>query len=69
MIASILLRIGVSVKYIVSSPFREMKKARSLLQNFGQGNAKIADKFLVTCLPFDAVIRLYGSSNLYAKQK
>ena len=26
---------GVLVKYIFSAPFREMKKARSLLQNFG----------------------------------
>lgn len=46
-----------------------MKKARSLLQNFEQGNAKTADKFSVACLPFEAVIQLYGSSNLYAKQK
>ena len=69
MIASILLRAGVLVKYILSAPFREMKKARSLLQNFGQLNAKTADKFLVTCLPFEAVILLYGSSILSAKQK
>ena len=92
MIASILLRAGVLVKYILSAPFREirtrpacaikdcgrvprnlvayaMKKARSLLQNFGQLNAKTADKFLVTCLPFEAVILLYGSSVLSAKQK
>ena len=69
MIASILLREGVLVKYIVSSPFRKMKKARSLLQNFGRCNAKKADKFLRTCLPFKAVILLYGSSNLSAKQK
>lgn len=60
-----LLRVGVSVKYIVSAPFR----ARSLLQNFGQVNAKTADKFWMTCLPFEAINRLYGSSNLYAKQK
>jgi len=46
-----------------------MKKARSLLQNFGQLNAKTADKFLATCLPFEAVILLYGSSILSAKQK
>ena len=46
-----------------------MKKARSLLQNFGRCNAKKADKFLRTCLPFKAVILLYGSSNLSAKQK
>ena len=46
-----------------------MKKARSLLQNFGRCNAKTADKFLRTCLPFKAVILLYGSSNLSAKQK
>ncbi|EEG29813.1 hypothetical protein CLOSTMETH_02559 [[Clostridium] methylpentosum DSM 5476] len=39
------------------------------LQNFGQGNAKTADKFWMTCLPFEAVIRLYGSSILFAKQK
>ena len=44
------------------------QKARSLLQNFGQLNAKTADKFLATCLPFEAVILLYGSSNLFAKQ-
>ena len=92
MIASILLRAGVLVKYILSAPFREirtrpacaikdcgrvprnlvayaMKKARSLLQNFGRCNAKTADKFLRTCLPFEAVILLYGSSNLPAKQK
>ena len=59
----------ILVKYILSAPFREMKKARSLLQNFGQLNAKTADKFLVTCLPFEAVILLYGSSILSAKQK
>src|SRR5699024_3116804 len=47
----------------------EIKKARSLLQNFGRCNAKKADKFLRTCLPFKAVILLYGSSNLSAKQK
>ena len=29
---------------------------------------KTADKFLATCLPFEAVILLYGSSNLFAKQ-
>ena len=46
-----------------------MKKARRLLQNFGRLNAKTADKFLATCLPFEAVILLYGSSNLSAKQK
>ena len=92
MIASILLRAGVLVKYILSAPFREirtrpacaikdcgrvprnlvayaMKKARSLLQNFGRCNAKTADKFLRTCLPFEAVILLYGSSILSAKQK
>ena len=39
------------------------------LQNFGQENAKTADKFWVAYLPFEEVIRLYGSSNLYAKQK
>ena len=33
------------------------------------GNKKRQTSFLITCLPFDAVIRLYGSSNLYAKQK
>ena len=64
-----LLRVGVLVKYILSAPFREMRKARSLLQNFGQVNAKTADKFSVACLPFEAVIQLYGSSNLSAKQK
>ena len=46
-----------------------LKNARSLLQNFGRCNAKTADKFLRTCLPFKAVILLYGSSNLSAKQK
>ena len=50
------------VKCILSAPFREMKKVRSLLQNFGQINAKLADKFWVTCLPFEAVIQFYGSS-------
>ena len=73
MIASILLRAGVLVKYILSAPFREirtrpacaikdcgrvprnlvayaMKKARSLLQNFGQLKAKTADKFLVSSI-------------------
>lgn len=44
------------VHCVISFSWNE--KARSPLQNFGQRNAKTADKFLVICLPFEAVIRL-----------
>lgn len=45
MMASMLLRDGVLVKYILIAPFSEIEKARSLLQNFGHGKCKTADKF------------------------
>jgi hypothetical protein len=46
-----------------------MKKPEVFCKTSGSENAKTADKFLMTCLPFEAVILLYGSSNLSAKQK
>ena len=45
------------------------KKPEDFYKTSGGETQKRQTSFLITCLPFDAVIRLYGSSNLYAKQK
>ena len=54
------------IKYILAAPFCEIRtRPANAIGDCGQGNAKTADKFLVTCLPFEAVIRLYRGLNLY----
>lgn len=68
-IASILLRQGVWVKYILIAPFGEVKKARSLLQNFGLWVTKNGRQVFNDLSAVYADVRLYGSSNPYAKGK
>ena len=69
MIAPTLLREGVSVKYILIAPFCEMKKARSLLQRFGQTDNKNGRQVFYDLPAASAVIQLYGSSDPFSKQK
>ncbi len=69
MIASTLPREGVTVKYIWLLLFCEMKKARSLLQNFGLTDNKNGRQVFSDLPAVSAVIQLYGSSDPLSKQK